>query len=800
MIELIAAAIVFAGLGILAFIIHDGGNKGRTELRNNLSLLSESLKEQIKFQGEQEQGNLKLQLKLQQQNHEDLSGKVVDLAEQLRNLSNTMGEYVQLAGKQSTNGTADNDIKIDTNKNLQQIVKAIEMVSAKLNTLPAILAPAQASTPTPAETPAAAQASAPAPAQTPAAPQALAPPPSACEEQPPGPTAAPAGRVENTDAGNQPAGNQPVSGNPASVNQNPESNNSAVPASTPAPSVIMAQADVVELPGLNTPAAEQSFPQALEPVAEAPTPSSSTLADRATRLLSELASSLGVDVLPAVTEEQTQASISFKDIEAKLDQEAVQIIEAAEKVRGISEEQETPGFPATAQDPDSDNAFTMATVEQPFSEAFVADGDRLFDAGKFAEAEKHYRQALPTLEEVLGRDHLAVIDILHKLAVIAYERGKYNDAANALQQIFARRVAQLGMNHAETLDTLYNIGRVELRRGNFGEAENLLQQAFEQRSKALGDKHRATILAEFELALVDLYRGEVEEAYQKLLTVYRKQIDQLGLEHLDTAGTAAALVQVLIMKSNLAEALNYFKQAVNVRLKLLGDDHPLVGELLGLKGLIHLKTGSLLDAEAGIKRSLVIRQQSLGERHPETSQSLELRSEVLRVQGQPKEAKPFGMQALYIRKTSLGLEHLDTAASMRNLGCVLIDLKEFAEAEEMLNRSLQIVEKNFPAGHPSLADNYLWLGVLRAAQSRHKDAQAHYVRAMEMYRRFFGDVNLGVADTLEQLTNSLLELGQSEDAAKCLQAALSIRENLLGSASPLVARLVRMGAKMPAAV
>lgn len=71
------------------------------------------------------------------------------------------------------------------------------------------------------------------------------------------------------------------------------------------------------------------------------------------------------------------------------------------------------------------NNSKQATIgnESPFSEQWIADGNLFFEKGEFVEAEKCYLAALPVLEEVLGKEHLAVVEIQHKLEIIAKQAG-----------------------------------------------------------------------------------------------------------------------------------------------------------------------------------------------------------------------------------------------------------------------------------------------------------------------------------------------------------------------------------------
>ena len=71
-------------------------------------------------------------------------------------------------------------------------------------------------------------------------------------------------------------------------------------------------------------------------------------------------------------------------------------------------------------------------------------GETLEDFGKYAQAARHYRQALSVKEELLGVNHPDLAIELNNLGLILYEQGRYPPA----QEIFQRLLPLLEENHS----------------------------------------------------------------------------------------------------------------------------------------------------------------------------------------------------------------------------------------------------------------------------------------------------------------------------------------------------------------
>ena len=71
--------------------------------------------------------------------------------------------------------------------------------------------------------------------------------------------------------------------------------------------------------------------------------------------------------------------------------------------------------------------------------------------GKFDEAERLYRRALPIIERIFGPDHTEVATIYHNLGGLEHARSRFDDAEPLGKKAWVIRGAILGQDHPDTV-------------------------------------------------------------------------------------------------------------------------------------------------------------------------------------------------------------------------------------------------------------------------------------------------------------------------------------------------------------
>ena len=104
-------------------------------------------------------------------------------------------------------------------------------------------------------------------------------------------------------------------------------------------------------------------------------------------------------------------------------------------------------------------------------------------------------------------------------------------------------------------------------------------------------------------------------------------------------------------------------------------------------------------------------------------------------QGQYAKAEPLYQRALEIREKALGPEHPDVATSLNNLAELYRVRGQYAKAEPLYERALAIREKALSSEHPDLAWSLNSLAALYETQGRYAEAQPPYERALAIGKR-----------------------------------------------------------------
>ena len=81
-------------------------------------------------------------------------------------------------------------------------------------------------------------------------------------------------------------------------------------------------------------------------------------------------------------------------------------------------------------------------------------------SGKYAEAERMYRQALELKKKVLGQEHPSTLDSMDNLALVLRRQGKYEEAERMHRQALELYTKVLGQEHPSTLDSMNNLALV----------------------------------------------------------------------------------------------------------------------------------------------------------------------------------------------------------------------------------------------------------------------------------------------------------------------------------------------------
>jgi tetratricopeptide (TPR) repeat protein len=263
--------------------------------------------------------------------------------------------------------------------------------------------------------------------------------------------------------------------------------------------------------------------------------------------------------------------------------------------------------PRDARDPDVARLRVRARV-------FVAGLDR--GLGDYAAADRGFAAALRETTRAFGPRDPDVASILNNLGVLRKAQGRYAEAAR-----FYRRALPLmrATRDRGALATLYhNLGGIEHARGRYAAGEPHARRSVALRTAALGREHVAVAADVAALAAIVEGRGRLAEAarlYERALAVFRRK---LGEESTEVALNLSSLATLRQQQGRAAEAGRLFARALPLQERLYGRGHPEVAMTLHNLAYHERAEGHLARAASLYRRALQAFQRRLGLGHPHT--------------------------------------------------------------------------------------------------------------------------------------------------------------------------------------
>ncbi len=152
--------------------------------------------------------------------------------------------------------------------------------------------------------------------------------------------------------------------------------------------------------------------------------------------------------------------------------------------------------------------------------------------------------------------------------------------------------------------------------------------------------------------------------------------------------------------------------------------------------------------------------------------------------GQYAEAEPLLERAMEIRRTALGERHPDFAESLNDLAVLYYATGRHAEAEPLYKQALRVYCTTLGEGHPDFAESLNNLGILYEVMGRHAEAEPLLERAMDIRRTARGEHHPDFAESLSNLAELYIATGRHGLAEPFLKRATDIRRIALGERHP----------------
>lgn len=144
-------------------------------------------------------------------------------------------------------------------------------------------------------------------------------------------------------------------------------------------------------------------------------------------------------------------------------------------------------------------------------------------------------------------------------------------------------------------------------------------------------------------------------------------------------------------------------------------------------------------------------------------------------------------RALEARESAFGPDAVETAEGLVDLAGTLIEADQFAEAQTLLSRSLDIRRSRLPAGHPDLAETLAQWGVLAQSAGDLQGADTLFLMAQALLEEPVEPRPALLGSLLSNRGILLVNLDRIDEALVVLDRAVTVRREVWGDRHPEVA-------------
>ncbi len=392
--------------------------------------------------------------------------------------------------------------------------------------------------------------------------------------------------------------------------------------------------------------------------------------------------------------------------------------------------------------------------------------------GDFRHAIKLYEETLELQSKTLGTDHRTSLQTKHNLAMAYRYAGDLERAVPMLEET-ARLFAQAhGPDHPDTLGVISNLALLYRSTGQLNRAFPLYERALEGRRKSLGDDHPDTIASMSNFAVALFSANRLDRALPLMQEVLKRRREKLGPEHLQTLEAMNNLANILQQQGDLKQALALSEPVLKLRKEKLGPEHPqTLGSMQNL-GTIYSDLGQYERALPLLEKALELRRAKLGEQHPDTLRSKQNLSASYCEAKEFAKALPLLEELLQFHSAKNGNKHPDTLVTMNNLSLAYHEAGRFEQAAKMRTDLLKLASAMFGPKNIRTVGSMLNLAMTELQLKQYAEAEQHLQKVWDDSQQFPPQIKATILLPTAQELVKLYEAWEKPEALAKWQAEL----------------------------
>lgn len=352
--------------------------------------------------------------------------------------------------------------------------------------------------------------------------------------------------------------------------------------------------------------------------------------------------------------------------------------------------------------------------------------------GDYATAEIMLRKSVSLSRDVYGQNHAKLGGALSMLADVRRRQNDLIEAEELDRQALAIQRHCYPRGHEATAASLLSLGETMLFQGRNSEAVECYREAIDLRRQLLGPAHPEVAWAMLRLGNVFKNGGDLVSA--EPLTVDAVQIlrDAPGMSRLDVALAMHDLARFKSANGECEAADRIYDEVLTTYREVYGTEHAQVA-----KGLVDYADNQAALGEDEKAEALFREAVAIGDRGSRTDQSpteaRKLLANFLLSRRRYEECEQIFREGIETSRR-LATPH-ELGHNLVDLGKVLIDQEEYAEAEVALREALAIREQHSPKGWWGTYDTMSTLGGAITELERFEEAEPLLIEGYKGIRR-----------------------------------------------------------------
>lgn len=289
----------------------------------------------------------------------------------------------------------------------------------------------------------------------------------------------------------------------------------------------------------------------------------------------------------------------------------------------------------------------------------------------------------------------------------------------------------------------------------------------------------------------------------KLLESAVAEAKQFGDNDVRLANTLSSLGLVYVDQGKASTAEPLFRRALDIFEKR--GDKGEIAFALGNLGYVYFLQDKYTEAEPPLKRAVEMTEAAAGKEHIFVARQLENLGRLYYATGQLPQAAALFERSLRITERAYKSDNnpkhkrillRSLAVSMEDLAKVYAEQNRYLEAEALYLKAIDLVRADSGDSHPFIAPMMTNLGMVYRKQGRYADAEKTFLAAIELSSRVQGPGHVAVAAAKTNLAKTYAGQGKFSEAEQIYKDALAIAEKASGDNSANVATVCQNFAGM----